>query len=262
MLRGVTQLLVSALFAYVECQFTTWWDLIRHGLCPFSLKPNLNCYRYCPYHPCSHVLNTAYIAIKVCISFYHQKITFLPFPQAMESCRWVCRCDSCGSTSTPVPGWAGRLWTDPLDTGDWCLGKTCSVQPGCVSVLALRVPGWNNSLWDYCERLSKEKRLFSSHKGSKQIVSLLSFPSVRQNTVNLGVGTQWRIFWFSTMCLPLWLQFLSHPLGMFFPDIFSLTRTFFLFRPEKTVKLIVFGNHFLHLHLVDLIMLKQTRILR
>lgn len=106
-----------------------WWDLIRNGLSPFSLKPDLNCYRCFPYHPCSHVLSTACIAIKVCISFYHHKITFLPFPQAMESCRWVCRCDSCGSTSTPVPGWAGRcgqtLWTQEI--GGWGKPAPCSL---------------------------------------------------------------------------------------------------------------------------------------
>lgn len=81
-LRGVTQLLFSAAFAYIhlECQFTTLWDLIRNGLNPFSLKPNLNCYRYFPYHPCSHVLGTAYIAIKVCISFLLSKDNLPPLP--------------------------------------------------------------------------------------------------------------------------------------------------------------------------------------
>lgn len=44
------------------------------------------------------------------------------------------------------------------------MGKTCPMQPGWVGVLALCVPGWNDSSWDYCERLSKEKRLFSSQR--------------------------------------------------------------------------------------------------
>lgn len=35
----------------------------------------------------------------------------------------------------------------------------------------------------------------------------------------------------------------------------------FLFLPEKTLKLIIFGNHFLHLHLIDLIMLRMSQIL-
>lgn len=234
-LGGVTQLLFSAAFAYIhlECQFTALWDLIRNGLSPFSLKPNLNCYRYFPYHPCSHVLGTAYIAIKVCISFLLSKDNLPPLPRAMESCRWVWSSDSCAfhTHCSPWKSWEVVDW--PSGPRGLVVGETCPMQPGWVGVLALCVPGWSNSSWECCRRLSKEKRLFSSHKGNNQIVSLLPFPSVRQNIVNLGVGTQWRIFWFSTMCLPLWLQFLSHPLGMFSPDIFSLTRTHFCFCQRK-----------------------------
>lgn len=179
MLRGVTQLLFSAAFAHIhlECQFTTSWDLIRNGLSLFSLKPNLNCYRYFPYHPFSHVLGTGYIAIKVCISFLPSKITFLLFPQGMESCRWIWSC-AFHTHSSPWENWEVVDW--PFGHGRLVVGKTCPVQPGWVGVLALGVPGWSHSSWDCCKRLSKGKRLFSSHKGNNQIVSLLSLPSVRQ----------------------------------------------------------------------------------
>lgn len=120
----------------------------------------------------------------------------------MESCRWVCRSDSCAfhTHSSPWKSWEVVDW--PFGPRRLVVGKTCPMQPGWVGVLALCVPGWSDSSLDCCGRLSKEKRLFSSHQGNNQIVSLLPFPSMHQNIVNLGVGTQWRIFWFSTcVCL-------------------------------------------------------------
>jgi len=78
---------------FSQCQFTTAGDLIRNGLSPFSLKPNLKCYRYFLYLHCSHLLGTSYMAIKVCISFLLSKdnLSHLYFP---KSCRWFWRYDS------------------------------------------------------------------------------------------------------------------------------------------------------------------------
>lgn len=47
---------------------------------PLLFKTNLSCYRYFPYHPCSRVLSTAYITIRVCISFLPSKDNLPPFP--------------------------------------------------------------------------------------------------------------------------------------------------------------------------------------